>query len=216
MVPPEDRPHPEVPPDEAPRRSTALLRDRRRARVLNLRRDPIGWLTDGEKAEGRKLPLLRSECKDGPRPCPYVTCRYHLYLDVNPKTGNIKLNFPNAELEDLPGTCALDVADSGPQTLEVVGAYLNVTRERERQIEEQVLRKMRIVCAKLGVTPEEFMPGDRPSRDEMFPAVESGSALTLLPRLSRKKKATEPEDDEEQEAERDEDGDEEEKPSDED
>lgn len=27
-------------------------------------------------------------------PCPFVSCRHHLYLDVNPETGAIKVNFP--------------------------------------------------------------------------------------------------------------------------
>ncbi len=37
-------------------------------------------------------PKLRSECVDGPRPCPFVSCKYHLYLDVKAATNSIKLN----------------------------------------------------------------------------------------------------------------------------
>src|SRR3954454_13361241 len=32
-------------------------------------------------------PLTREECKSMPRPCPFVSCSHHLYLDVNPETG---------------------------------------------------------------------------------------------------------------------------------
>ena len=53
----------------------------------------------------------RAECAEGPRPCPYVSCKHHLYLDVNPETGSIKLNFPDLEVDEMAETCSLDVAD---------------------------------------------------------------------------------------------------------
>lgn len=46
-------------------------------------------------------------------PCPFVSCKHHLYLDVNPRTGSIKLNFPGREVDELPATCALRVAEEG-------------------------------------------------------------------------------------------------------
>ena len=70
-----------------------------------------------------------------PRPCPFVSCSHHLYLDVNPQTGAIKLNFPHLEVWEMAETCSLDVADRGGITLEEVGAILNLTRERIRQVE---------------------------------------------------------------------------------
>ena len=69
------------------------------------------------------------------RPCPYVSCKHHLYLDVNPETGSIKLNFPDLEVWEMAETCSLDVADRGGITLEEVGEILNLTRERIRQVE---------------------------------------------------------------------------------
>ena len=80
-------------------------------------------------------PKTRGDCKGGSRPCPWVACSEHLYLDVNPTTGTIKFNFPDHELEDLRATCALDVADEGVHTLEQVGEFMNLTRERVRQVE---------------------------------------------------------------------------------
>src|SRR5882672_8258241 len=59
-------------------------------------------------------PKTRTECKDGERPCPYVACKYHLFLDVNPETGSIKMNFPGSELAEMKETCVLDIADKGP------------------------------------------------------------------------------------------------------
>lgn len=94
--------------------------------------------------EEASRPRTREECKDGPRPCPWVSCSHHLYLDVNPETGSLKLNFPRLEVWEMAETCSLDVADRGGITLEEVGAILNLTRERIRQVETRGLDKMRL------------------------------------------------------------------------
>jgi hypothetical protein len=91
--------------------------------------------------EGVARPWTRGDCKDGPRPCPWVSCVHHLAFDVTPR-GGITENFPGLELEDLPDTCSLDVADRGHHTLEEVGDRLNLTRERARQLELAALRKL--------------------------------------------------------------------------
>lgn len=82
-------------------------------------------------------PKKRSECPSE-RPCPYVSCRYHLYLDIT-DAGSIKFNFPDKELSELEETCALDVAESNREGIQLqrVGEFLNVTRERVRQIEAE-------------------------------------------------------------------------------
>ncbi len=87
-------------------------------------------------------PRTRRDCEDMERPCPYVSCRYHLYLDVDEKNGSIKFPHPDIDPLDLPQTCALDVADDGPISLEEIGAILNVSRERARQIESIALRRI--------------------------------------------------------------------------
>lgn len=86
-------------------------------------------------------PRTRGECPVE-RPCPWVSCAMHLYLDSNPKTGSIKLNFPELEPWEIEQSCALDVADEGEHTLEEVGALLNLTRERIRQLEVRALLKL--------------------------------------------------------------------------
>lgn len=108
-------------------------------------------------------PRERAECATGPRPCMFISCKHHLYLDVNPSTGSIKLNFPDKEVWELQNTCALDVADRGGITLEEVGAIMNLTRERIRQVETRGLLKLRAIAED---EPRAGQPAlDRPGDD---------------------------------------------------
>ena len=88
-------------------------------------------------------PRTRAECKNEARPCPWVACKHHLYLDINPETGSIKINFPDLEPWEMEHTCALDVAEGGSKTLEEIGVITNLTRERIRQVEVRGLLKLR-------------------------------------------------------------------------
>lgn len=89
-------------------------------------------------------PKTRGECREEARPCPFVACKFHLYLDVNPQTRSIKINFPDLEPWELKDTCSLDVADRGGITLEEVGIIMNLTRERVRQVEVRGLLKLKM------------------------------------------------------------------------
>lgn len=102
----------------------------RRLRVLN---------DDDDDGSVDVRPLTRGECRSGPRPCPWMSCRHHLAVDVS-VFGALKVNFPDVEDGALPASCALDVAERGGLSLEEVGALLNVTRERARQIEATALQ----------------------------------------------------------------------------
>lgn len=129
---------------------TREQRRSRRKREIRARTISVKRMTKRELEIGRMLypetdyykPRTRAECVDGPRPCPYVSCQHHLYLDVSARTGAIKLNFPDLEVWDMNETCALDVADRGGTTLEDVGAIMNLTRERIRQVEVKALAKL--------------------------------------------------------------------------
>ena len=102
----------------------------------------------------RVRPKTRADCVAGPRPCLFVSCKHHLYLDVNPNTGSVKLNFPDKEIWELKYTCALDVADQGGITLEDVGQIMNLTRERIRQVEARGLLKLRVAAEHEGTAEE--------------------------------------------------------------
>jgi hypothetical protein len=102
-----------------------------------------------EEAEegGDVLPLLpkptsRSQCEGGVRPCPWVSCRYNLYLDVR-ADGILRLNFPDREPEEMITSCALDLAEDGPRTLDQVATLMGISRERARQIEENAMQQIR-------------------------------------------------------------------------
>lgn len=88
-------------------------------------------------------PRTRGGCADSPRPCPYVSCKHHLYLEVNPDTGTMRLVYPGVEIDEMEETCVLDVADWDGATLKRVGDLVNLTRERVRQIEVRGLVKLR-------------------------------------------------------------------------
>lgn len=92
-------------------------------------------------------PRTRGECRDAPRPCPWVGCKYHLFLDINPETGSIKLNFPDVEPWELAESCSLDLAERGGLVLEDVGNLMNLTRERVRQVEVRGLIKLKTGAA---------------------------------------------------------------------
>ena len=96
-------------------------------------------------------PKSRGECVDAERPCPWVGCRHHLYLETNAITGAIKLIYPDLEPWDLEESCSLDVADRGGVTLEVVGGLLRLTRERARQIEAKAAFRARALAMSHGI-----------------------------------------------------------------
>lgn len=138
---------------EAQTADTAVTREQRRSRrkrAVRARTISVKRMTKRELELGRLLypetdywkPRQRAQCAEAVRPCPYVSCKHHLYLDVSERTGAIKLNFPDLEVWEMNESCALDVADRGGTTLEDVGAIMNLTRERIRQVEVRALAKL--------------------------------------------------------------------------
>lgn len=142
------------PPSQTP---LAFDRPRALARVKGYSLG-TGRLTNKEKADSlalrpymlRQVPKTRAECVDGPRPCPIIRCRHHLYVTVNPDNGSIKLNFPNKLLEELEYTCSLDAADDGGMTMERVGELMNLSLERVRQCEESALARLKAQGSDIG------------------------------------------------------------------
>lgn len=86
-------------------------------------------------------PQTRAECVDGPRPCPYVSCRFNLYLDVEPN-GVVRLNFPDLEAEEMKESCALDVADRGALSVDHIAPLMNITHTCVWQIEVRAVTRL--------------------------------------------------------------------------
>ena len=136
-----------MPPEVSRKVRRRRRRTRPRSKTIAMKR-----LTREELRQGALMyppvdiprPTSRAECREEMRPCPWVACKHHLYLDINPETGSIKINFPDLEPWELKHTCALDVAERGGITLEEVGEIMNLTRERIRQVEVRGLLKLKM------------------------------------------------------------------------
>lgn len=122
-----------------------------RARTISIVRLPKREI-ERERAlyedSGIVRPRTRGECEGGSRPCLFVSCKHHLYLDVSKKTGAIKLNFPDIGAEEMVESCSLDVADKDGATLNEVCDAMNVSSERVRQIELYAIAKVTARAAK--------------------------------------------------------------------
>jgi hypothetical protein len=137
----------DAPPEVSRKVRRRRRRTRPRSKTIAMKR-----LTREELRQGALMyppvdiprPTSRAECSEDIRPCPWVACKHHLYLDINPETGSIKINFPDLEPWELKHTCALDVAERGGITLEEVGEIMNLTRERIRQVEVRGLLKLKM------------------------------------------------------------------------
>jgi hypothetical protein len=132
-------------------------------------------------------PVTRGDCLpggcNGARPCPWVSCKAHLALDVDERTGSIKVNFPDLKVSEMSETCALDIADRGGITLEEVGAVMNVGRERVRQIEVRALAGVAQASTLL-----EYL--DAPPTIHRAPPVPTNVSRLGRPRLRAERDAT--------------------------
>lgn len=139
-----------------------------RARTSNAKRDLPAEVRAGREEliqlgikPDHDRPRTRADCWQTERPCPFVGCRHHLYLDVAPN-GSILWNFPDLEPDELANTCALDVAEHGGATLENVGELMNITRERIRQVEQIAKDRARARAPSLGIgADEDWTPNRR-------------------------------------------------------
>ncbi len=91
---------------------------------------------------GLPRPKTRGDCIAGPRPCPFVSCRHHLYGDET--WGKWRPNFPDLMPWELKVTCSLDYADEGEHHATEVGPLLNVKESRVSQVEKVGAAKVRL------------------------------------------------------------------------
>ena len=135
----------------------------RRARAINPKRTSKAALDFGRalfppaEMEGHVRPKTRRDCLPGGgnevRPCPWVSCKQHLYLSVTAK-GSLTLDHGDVDVDTLTDTCALDIAErprprtndgvdaDHHATLDEIGRAVGVTRERARQIIDDALSRI--------------------------------------------------------------------------
>lgn len=122
---------------------------------------------DDQGEHEAQRPRTRGDCVDAPRPCPWISCRHHLAINVT-DSGSLQLVNAQLDLEALPDTCSLDVADRGELTLEEVGRRLDLTRERIRQLERSGLRAMKAFAHLAGVRADSLpFVADRDTQPEI-------------------------------------------------
>jgi len=135
---------------------------------------------DTSIVDEHERPKTRGECEGGERPCPFVSCRYHLFAEPTER-GGLTLNHPGKELWEIGETCALDVADDGGKGLIEIADLLRVSRERIRQVEARAIDKVKRADARLGRGLESMRGGlthaqhhlaEAPEKVEMAPAAD--------------------------------------------
>ncbi len=138
---------PVTPEQERDRARSRRAQDAKGLSVRVMKGEVLAERERDPEASKRHLPMHRSDCADIERPCPFVSCKHHLFIDVS-RAGSIKFNFPDLiradgtiAFEKMRATCVLDIAAEGGATMERTGRMMNVTRERIRQIEARALRK---------------------------------------------------------------------------
>lgn len=127
-----------------PARLGGLLRTRKRGTTVG-RRQLLRQYDEQQPPTPRdaSAPRVRADCIAGPRPCPYMACRYHLFTETR---ANGSLFFPwgldVGAIADMEHTCALDEADNGAHTYREIGQKLNIVAEAVRGIEAKAMAKV--------------------------------------------------------------------------
>ncbi len=85
-----------------------------------------------------RLPMNRKGCLSAPRPCLVCDCRHHLWRS-HKRMPYVLALLASGQMELLPPSCSLDVADKGEHSTEEVGAMMGYTGERIRQLERSAL-----------------------------------------------------------------------------
>lgn len=109
-------------------------------------------------------PKTRADCVDGPRPCPWVGCRYHLYLDARP-SGALRLMHGDdvAHLQTMPETCALDCAAKGPHDYDYLARAYNLTRQQVQSNAEFGMAKLAAYLMARDLSAEDSTPSPTPA-----------------------------------------------------
>jgi hypothetical protein len=97
------------------------------------------------------VPASRDECRDGPRPCPYVRCEHHLWMvDGRDRPGRRREGRPPpASIVRAPTatSCEADVSEAVKRgvriTVEAKAAMLGISDRRFRMSVQEVIEKLK-------------------------------------------------------------------------
>lgn len=122
---------------------TPAIVERARLRSARQRREQQLLMVDRERAsQSRRVPVrrphARGKCKDGPRPCPWASCRYHLEVE---RLGVLRRQ-PGDPL-DLRADCALDGTERDGMTDSGSGRLFTIRREGVSLIADRALARLR-------------------------------------------------------------------------
>ena len=107
-------------------------------------------------------PRSRTECADGPRPCPHLGCRYHL------------ADLWGAQPPQNAETCALDVADRGEHGIEDLARLLGAADATLSDIEYSAKQKLEPFARRFGITSR---GGMKPSHVRILRALRTHGPL---------------------------------------
>jgi hypothetical protein len=96
---------------------------------------PLGDVR-GNKTLRVLMPKTRGECVSGQRPCPHVGCKFHLVGEIarHPDEDSA-VDAMAARIEaGCTETCALDIADQGPQSAPYIAKVMGISKQRVHQI----------------------------------------------------------------------------------
>lgn len=102
-------------------------------------------ISDAGADSTTERPRTRGDCEQVPRPCPFVSCKHNLFLDVGNGGRGPGLILSGVDPSEMPPhlSCALDVADEVPggATTEMVAEAWGCTHQNVSRIEQDVLRR---------------------------------------------------------------------------
>lgn len=86
----------------------------------------------------------RDECRTGPRPCPYVRCKHHLWMiTAEERRGSGNLNTRSTVEPVTMTTCALDIAERGQEvSTREIAEMLGVSMRRVQQLIKAGIAKL--------------------------------------------------------------------------
>lgn len=138
---------------------------------------------------GRRLPVVvdverprtRGDCENGPRPCPWISCRLHLATE---RITGLSDEHALELLESMGDTCAQDVASRGESTLQEISDALGLPLMTVADTEKRAKRK-----AQASTVMPEFPehPEDPYVRYMLMGADELAEVTALLRKREREK-----------------------------